>query len=88
MAMRWLHFRIDEQLHERARRVAAADRRSLSNWVALAVERAVEAAEAARAEAADRAKAATIREIAAKVGIEFDDKPGPAAGSGQSGTAA
>lgn len=45
MAMRWLHFRIDEQLHEQARQVAAADRRSLSNWVALVIERAVEQAE-------------------------------------------
>jgi len=42
MAMRWLHFRVDEQLYERARQVAAADRRSLSNWVALIIERAVE----------------------------------------------
>ena len=41
MAMRWLHFRIDEALHERAQQVAKADRRSLSNWVALTIERAV-----------------------------------------------
>jgi len=46
MAMRWLHFRIDEHLHERARQAAGADRRSLSNWVALTIERAVDAAEA------------------------------------------
>jgi len=41
MAMRWLHFRVDEQLLERARLAAAADRRSLSNWVALTIERAL-----------------------------------------------
>ena len=46
MAMRWLHFRADEQLIERAQQVAKADRRSLSNWVALTIERAVDAAEA------------------------------------------
>jgi secreted protein with Ig-like and vWFA domain len=42
MAVRWIHFRIDEQLVERARRAAEADRRSLSNWVALTIERALE----------------------------------------------
>jgi len=42
MAMRWLHFRVDEQLHERARQAAAADRRSLSNWLALTIEKALE----------------------------------------------
>ncbi len=50
MGMRWLHFRIDEQLHERARLAAAADRRSLSNWVMLTIERAVDAAEAENAQ--------------------------------------
>ena len=44
MPTRWAHFRIDEQLLERARQAAAADRRSLSNWFALTVERALDAA--------------------------------------------
>jgi hypothetical protein len=43
MAMRWLHFRVNEQLYARAQRAAEADRRSLSNWVALTIERATEA---------------------------------------------
>jgi hypothetical protein len=42
MAMRWLHFRVDEQLHARARQAATADRRTLSNWLALTIERALE----------------------------------------------
>lgn len=42
----WAHFRIEEELLERARQAAKADRRSLSNWFALTVERALE--EAAR----------------------------------------
>ena len=41
MAMRWLHFRLDEQLLERARQAAEDDRRSLSNWVGLTIERAL-----------------------------------------------
>jgi predicted HicB family RNase H-like nuclease len=42
MATRWAHFRIDEQLYEQARKSAEADRRSLSNWFAITVERALE----------------------------------------------
>jgi predicted HicB family RNase H-like nuclease len=38
---RWVHFRIAEELYERARAAATADRRSLSNWLALVVERAL-----------------------------------------------
>ena len=41
MAMRWLHFRLNEQLLERARQAAEDDRRSLSNWVGLTIERAL-----------------------------------------------
>jgi predicted HicB family RNase H-like nuclease len=41
MGTRWLHFRLDEQLLEQARQAAAADRRSLSNWVGLVIERAL-----------------------------------------------
>lgn len=41
MPTRWAHFRISEELYERARRAAEADRRSLSNWFALTVERAL-----------------------------------------------
>ena len=39
MATKWAHFRIDEATLERAKAAAAADRRSLSNWFALTVER-------------------------------------------------
>ena len=46
MPTRWAHFRISEELYERARLEAEADRRSLSNWFALTVERAL--AEAGR----------------------------------------
>lgn len=38
---RWVHFRVDERVLERAKKAAEADRRSLSNWVALTVERAL-----------------------------------------------
>jgi predicted HicB family RNase H-like nuclease len=41
VATKWAHFRIDEETLERARLAAAADRRSLSNWFALTVERAL-----------------------------------------------
>lgn len=40
---RWVHFRVDESVWERAKKAAEADRRSLSNWVALTVERALPA---------------------------------------------
>jgi predicted HicB family RNase H-like nuclease len=39
------HFRISEELLERAQRAADADRRSLSNWLGLVVERALDEAE-------------------------------------------
>ncbi len=39
------HFRISDELLERAQRAADADRRSLSNWLGLVVERALDAAE-------------------------------------------
>ena len=39
------HFRLSEKLLEQAQRAADADRRSLSNWLALVVERALEEAE-------------------------------------------
>ena len=38
------HFRISEEHLEQARQAAEADRRSLSNWLALIVERALEEA--------------------------------------------
>ena len=41
MPTKWAHFRIDEETLERAKLAAAADRRSLSNWFALTVERAL-----------------------------------------------
>ena len=42
MPTRWAHFRLREELYEQAQKVAEADRRSLSNWFALVVERALE----------------------------------------------
>jgi len=42
VAARSAHFRIEEELYERAQQAADADRRSLSNWFALIVERALE----------------------------------------------
>jgi len=38
----WAHFRLEEELLERARQAAEADRRSMSNWFAVIVERALE----------------------------------------------
>ena len=35
------HFRLSEELLDQAQRAADADRRSLSNWLALTVERAL-----------------------------------------------
>ncbi len=40
------HFRISEELLEQAQRAAEADRRSLSNWLAVVVERALAEARA------------------------------------------
>jgi predicted HicB family RNase H-like nuclease len=48
MPTRWVHFRLDEAIHARVRAAAARDRRSLSNWVAMACEKALEAAEHAQ----------------------------------------
>jgi predicted HicB family RNase H-like nuclease len=36
---------VDEDLHERMKAAAAADRRSLANWAAVACERAVKASD-------------------------------------------
>ena len=41
MTTRWVHLRVDEELHERMRQAAHDDRRSLANWVAVACERAL-----------------------------------------------
>jgi uncharacterized protein (DUF1778 family) len=41
MPTRWVHFRVDEQIYDRIRAAADADRRSLSNWIAVACERAL-----------------------------------------------
>jgi predicted HicB family RNase H-like nuclease len=45
MPTRWVHFRVDEQIYERIRTAATADRRSLSNWIAVACERNLDAEE-------------------------------------------
>jgi hypothetical protein len=41
MPTRWVHLRVDEQIYDRMKAAAEADRRSLSNWVAVACERAL-----------------------------------------------
>ncbi len=43
MPARWLHFRVKEELYERMREAAATDQRSISNWVVVACERALDA---------------------------------------------
>lgn len=43
MAIRWCHFRITDELLEQAKAAAADDRRSLSNWLAITVEKALAA---------------------------------------------
>ena len=43
MPARWVHFRVDEQVYERMQQAAREDRRSLSNWVAVTCERALDA---------------------------------------------
>jgi uncharacterized protein (DUF1778 family) len=52
---RWVHIRVDEDLHERMKAAAAADRRSLANWVAVACERAMDAITAPAQPRADEA---------------------------------
>ena len=44
-AMRVVPIRLPESLLERARKIADADRRSLSAWIRLVVEKAIEGAE-------------------------------------------
>jgi hypothetical protein len=41
---RYVRFQLEQEIWERARRAAKADRRSLANWLAVTVERAAEAA--------------------------------------------
>ena len=42
MSKRKITFQIEQDVYEQAERAAGADRRSLSNWLAVTVERAVE----------------------------------------------
>jgi len=41
MPSHWLHFRVSESLAQRVAAAAATERRSVSNWLALLVERAL-----------------------------------------------
>ena len=50
MSVRRVYFQVEQEVYERVREAAAADRRSLSNWLAITVERAVEDAPRAEAE--------------------------------------
>ena len=43
MASRWLSIRIDDEVRERAKAAAAADRRSMSTWIVLLIEKALAA---------------------------------------------
>lgn len=42
MTLRHVHLKLDQETYERAREAAAADRRSLANWLTVLVERALE----------------------------------------------
>lgn len=42
MTVRHVHLKLEQETWERARQAAAADRRSLANWLAVLVERALE----------------------------------------------
>jgi CopG-like RHH_1 or ribbon-helix-helix domain, RHH_5 len=42
MAAKRVHFQLDEDLIARAQQAADDDRRTLSNWIAVVVERALE----------------------------------------------
>lgn len=42
MTLRHVHLKLDQETYERARQAAAADRRSLANWLLVLVERALE----------------------------------------------
>lgn len=44
MTARRVHFHLDEDVYERAQQAAEADRRSLSNWLSVLVERALKEA--------------------------------------------
>ena len=52
---RLIHFRIDEDLHEQALEAAKADRRNLSNWLVVLIERAVSEAQRGAADGTHRA---------------------------------
>jgi predicted HicB family RNase H-like nuclease len=41
----WISFRLDPALHERLKAAAAAERRSMANWLATVVEKALNDAE-------------------------------------------
>jgi predicted HicB family RNase H-like nuclease len=43
-------FQVEQELYERAQRAAKAERRSVSNWLAITIERAVEDKPRAEAE--------------------------------------
>lgn len=42
VTLRHVHLKLDQETYERARQAAEADRRSLANWLAVLVERALE----------------------------------------------
>jgi len=43
VTIRHVHVKLEQELWERATQAAQADRRSLTNWIAVLVERALEA---------------------------------------------
>jgi hypothetical protein len=42
VTIRHVHVKLEQELWERAERAARADRRSLTNWIAVLIERALE----------------------------------------------
>ena len=42
VTLRHVHLKLDQETYERARQAAEADRRSLANWLAVTVERALD----------------------------------------------
>lgn len=45
MPPNWISFRLDPALHEQMKAVAAAERRSMANWLATVVEKALKEAD-------------------------------------------
>jgi predicted HicB family RNase H-like nuclease len=49
MVLKWIGCRVDENLYARIRAAAAADRRSVANWLVLSIEKVLAESERASA---------------------------------------